>query len=86
MIQKFESSLLKLSNTVVMSVRICPRKPGFFGERAQYRLKEDCVCAQSHLNLCDPMVARRASLSMEFSRQDYWSELPFPTPWNLPDP
>ena len=55
MIQRFESSLLKLSNTVVMSVRICPRKPGFSGERAQYSLKEDCVCAQSHLNLCDPM-------------------------------
>ena len=24
--------------------------------------------------------------SMEFSRQEYWSELPFPSPGNLPDP
>ena len=28
-------------------------------------------------------VARQAPLSMEFSRQDYWSRLPFPTPWDL---
>ena len=26
-----------------------------------------------------------AVLSMEFSRQEYWSWLPFPTPVNLPD-
>ena len=31
-------------------------------------------------------VARQASLSMEFSRQGYWSGLPFPSPQNLPDP
>ena len=24
--------------------------------------------------------------SIEFSRQEYWSELPFPTPGDLPDP
>ena len=23
---------------------------------------------------------------MEFSRQEYWSGLPFSTPWDLPDP
>ena len=23
---------------------------------------------------------------MEFSRQEYWSGLPFPSPWDLPDP
>ena len=27
-----------------------------------------------------------ASLSMEFSRQEYWSRLPLPTPRDLPDP
>ena len=26
------------------------------------------------------------SLSMEFSRQEYWSLLPFSTPGDLPDP
>ena len=30
-------------------------------------------------------VARQAPLSMEFSRQEYWSGLPFPTPGDLPD-
>ena len=30
-------------------------------------------------------VARQAPLSMEFSRQAYWSGLPFPTPGDLPD-
>ena len=31
-------------------------------------------------------VARQAPLSMEFSRQEYWSGLSFPSPGNLPNP
>ena len=31
-------------------------------------------------------VARQAPLSMGFSRQEYWSGLPFPTPGDLPNP
>ena len=31
-------------------------------------------------------VARQTSLSMGFSRQEYWSGLPFPSPGDLPDP
>ena len=31
-------------------------------------------------------VAYQAPLSMEFSRQECWSGLPFPSPGNLPDP
>ena len=31
-------------------------------------------------------VVYKASLSMEFSRQEYWSGLPFPSPGDLPDP
>ena len=31
-------------------------------------------------------VACQAPLSMKFSRQKYWSGLPFPTPEELPDP
>ena len=30
-------------------------------------------------------VAHKAPLSMEFSRQEYWSGLPFPIPGDLPD-
>ena len=39
------------------------------------------------LTLCDPMtVALQAPLSREFSQQEHWSGLPFPSPENLPDP
>ena len=31
-------------------------------------------------------VAHQAPLSMEFSRQEYWSGLPFPSPGDLLDP
>ena len=31
-------------------------------------------------------VAHQASPSMEFSRQEYWSGLPFPSPEELPNP
>ena len=31
-------------------------------------------------------VALQAPLSMQFSRQEYWSGLPFPSPGDLPDP
>ena len=39
-------------------------------------------------NFVQPLwtVARRAPLSMGFSRQGYWSGLPFPPPGHLPDP
>ena len=44
--------------------------------------------AQSCLTLCDPMdsILHQAPPSMGFSRQEYWSWLPFPSPGNLPDP
>ena len=31
-------------------------------------------------------VAYQAPLSIEFSRQEYWSGLPFPSPGDLPNP
>ena len=43
--------------------------------------------AQSCLTLCNTtVVAYQAPLSMEFSRQAYWSGLPFPSPGDLPNP
>ena len=43
--------------------------------------------SQSCRTLCDPTgLACQASLSMGFPRQEYWNELPFPTPGDLPDP
>ena len=45
------------------------------------------VVAQSRPTLCDPVdcVARQAPLSVGFSRQGYWSGLPFPPPGGCPD-
>ena len=48
-----------------------------------------CMCSVAKLcpTLCDPMtVACQAPLSMGFSKQEYWSRLPFPFPGDLPDP
>ena len=45
------------------------------------------ACAQLRLTLCRPMdYSHQAPLSMEFSRQEYWSGLPGSTPRNLPNP
>ena len=48
-----------------------------------------CVCG-SHSVLSDSVtpwtVAHQAPLSMGFSRQEYWSGLPFPSPGDLPYP
>ena len=44
-----------------------------------------CVCSVSWLCLTLWTIASQAPLSMEFSRQEYWSRFPFPTPGDLPD-
>ena len=49
-----------------------------------------CACAkplQSRLTLCDPVVCSPPGASVHgFSRQEYWSGLPGPTPGDLPNP
>ena len=45
------------------------------------------LVAKLCLTLVTPwIVAHQAPLSMEFSRQEYWSGLPFSSPRDLPDP
>ena len=46
------------------------------------------MCVHTHVQLfATPWtVAHQVPLSMVFSRQEYWSGLPFPTPGSLPDP
>ena len=65
-----------------------------------YCLRQSCVCvcvcartrlhaqSLSHVQLfTNPWtVAHQAPRSMEFSRQGYWSGLPFPSPRDLPNP
>ena len=48
-----------------------------------------CLCeslSRVQLFVTPWTVAHQASLSMGFSRQEYWSGLPFPSPEDLPDP
>ena len=54
-----------------------------------------CVCVCMHTHMCAQScptlyapwtVVHQAPLFMEFSRQEYWSRLPFLTPGDLPDP
>ena len=45
-----------------------------------------CLVTKSSPLFCDPWtVAHQAPLSMGFSRQEYWSGLPFPPPGDRPD-
>ena len=44
------------------------------------------MCSVAQLCLAPWTVARRAPLSMEFFRQDYWSGLLFPAPVDLSEP
>ena len=64
-------------------------------EKIVQRLREDperhavlmCSVAQLCPALWTPWtLACQTSLSMEFSRQEYWSGLPFPIPGDLPNP
>ena len=47
-----------------------------------------CINCFSHVQLCGPMDCspHQAPLSMEFSSQEYWSGLPFPSPGESSQP
>ena len=50
-------------------------------------LKVKVLVAHSCPTLCNPTDCRgKVPLSMEFSRQKYWSGQPFPSPGDLPNP
>ena len=50
-------------------------------------IESESEVTQSCPTLCDPWtVAHQAPPSMGFSRQEYWSVLPFHSPGDLPDP
>ena len=51
-------------------------------------MKSKMLVSLTHVRLFGTpwAVALQAPLSMEFSRQEYWSGLPCPSPGDLPDP
>ena len=54
-----------------------------------YTLCSVCLCLVLNcvqLFVTPWTVAHQAPLNMEFSRQEYWSGLLFPSPGNLPNP
>ena len=60
-------------------------------EKKVYPGRGKNACILSHFSSVWPFgtwwtVACQAPLSMGFFRQEFWSELPFPSPGNLPDP
>ena len=74
--EPFDNILLKFQKTEAWIT-------GGEGRRKKVKVK-----SLSHVRLfVTPWtVAHQAPLSMRFSRQEYWSGLPFPSPGDLPDP
>ena len=63
----------------------CPNVYRTFAECSLYA-SGDGLVAKSCLTLVTPLtVAHQTTLSMGYSRQEYWSELLFPSPGDLPD-
>ena len=65
--------------------------PPSMGFSRQKKTGVGCHCllqlvCQSCPTLWDPMGCGLPGSSMEFSRKEYWSELPFPSPGDLPHP
>ena len=58
----------------------------FFSPRTQSFTGSVYILSRVQLFATLWSVAGQAPLSMRFSRQEYWSGLPFPSPGNLPKP
>ena len=69
-------------------VKSLPCNAGDLGSIPNWGTKIPHVCVLSRVQLFTTpwTVAHQAPLSMEVSRQEYWSGLPFPPPVDLPDP
>ena len=77
------------------SVSVCPLKPGCFclntssdGELIVCPVLMLLVESESVRRSVCPIMdcSHQAPMSVEFSRQEYWNELPFPSPGDLPNP
>ena len=72
----------KMSKVTVVVYVFCSRVAGSYSVLL-------CVCVQLlnsvHLFVTLRTVAHQAPLSVEFSRQKYWSKLPFPIAGDLPN-
>ena len=60
-------------------------EPGFSNSRVWWTHCM-CMCSVMSDSVTPWTVARQAPLSIDFSRQECWNGLPFPSAGNLPDP
>ena len=65
---------------------LCNKDPAQWGGKRKVRSFKCKQAKPLQSNCLQPYVAPQAPLSMEFSRQEYWSGLPCPPPGDLPEP
>ena len=81
---KKQNKVERESDFAYYSLILSPLSPLFF---LTFLLLVGGLVTQLCPTLVTPWtVARQAPLSVGFSRQEYWSGLPFPSPGDLPDP
>ena len=57
-----------------------------FGGKPTIKINESKSESEAHSVVSDSLRPHQAPPSLEFSRQEYSSGLPFPSPGDLPDP
>ena len=78
-----------VSTSVLYDLRLVESTPTLFKD--QLCISPVCTCVLSGFRCVRLLatvwtIAHRAPLSLGFSRQEYWSGLPFPSPGDLPNP
>ena len=90
---KEHSHVLQLSKEMNVVSSLCllkkpiqnfPKRPICVPNVSTHFFKVEVSVAQSCPTLCNPVNCSPDPLSMEFSRQEHWSGLPFPSPGDLP--
>ena len=69
-----------------VSVTFFKRRWFYLLKSVKLTSKHQCVCVCVFVCVYVSHSVIFDSLSMEFSRQEYWSGLPFPSPGDLPNP
>ena len=90
--QRLEEHLLRFSSEKLSHRFKFSQTPRFVSETDAviWLINQKFLLSRSKSQLCPTLVtprtlARQAPLSMEFSRQEYWSGQPFPSPGDLPN-
>ena len=66
-------------------IEVLQQRAGSLNIKRLLLIKENQI--SQFMGLMTPWtVASQVPLSMDFSRQEYWNRLPFPSPGDLPDP